>query len=530
MKMIQLESKKFVSIMAIFFAILFGIMANGCGGGGGGGDTYTPPPPTVEAPGVPTNFMVDATPNALSATLTWSAPTTGGEPTSYEIYRSTTANNIFDPANHLTSLPATANEFIDDAGLDYGVTYYWIVVAKNDGGETPTLPADLTFVEAPGAPENLAIAGQKGHGMLTLTLTWEKPLTGDAPTSYEVYRSDSNVGVFDPANHYVSLSADTFTFSENAGMEDNTSYWVVSAMNAAGETPAGPVAYTSGSAGGTGEIEGFGNNFAAAMIFADGYGISGLQLDPSKSWTTDVDPLLMDFNTGLRPTSTQVFAAGTLLPYLDENTTHLYTDGVLYYKQQTDSTWQGEWINGENEDQNVTAKWGDNLVSQTKLTTNSVIRIEMGLTKALDTNMTTYKMQHLYGEGMNEMWGTDGTEVNTTTAFVFAVNAHLIIQHVDGLGNPIGDPVDDQTLFDSSVPDGPGKFGAEINVGGNLTYGYVWDLKKKTAPAGRYKITFKLDDTSVPTGTPNNTFIDHVANGEYVSPTEAYIIINIAQQ
>jgi hypothetical protein len=71
--------------------------------------------------------------------------------------------------------------------------------------------------------------------------------------------------------------------------------------------------------------------------------------------------------------------------------------------------------------------------------------------------------------------------------------------------------VEDQTLFDGSVPDGPGKFGAEINVAGNLTYGYVWDLKQNPVPAGTYRITFSLDGTSVPTGTPNNTIIGSVA-------------------
>lgn len=102
MKMIQSESKKLVSIVAALFVVLFGIMANGCGGGGG-----TSTVPTVAAPGAPTNFVVVATPAGgdLSATLAWAAPTTGGEPTSYEIYRSDSNDSIFDPANHLISLP-----------------------------------------------------------------------------------------------------------------------------------------------------------------------------------------------------------------------------------------------------------------------------------------------------------------------------------------------------------------------------------------------------------------------------------------
>jgi len=100
----------------------------------------------VAAPGEPTNFTVVATAAGgdLSATLAWSAPTTGGETASYEIYRSNSADNVVDPANHLISLPATTFELIDNAGLERGVTTYWVVAAKNAGGETPTLVQGYT--------------------------------------------------------------------------------------------------------------------------------------------------------------------------------------------------------------------------------------------------------------------------------------------------------------------------------------------------------------------------------------------------
>ncbi len=408
MKTIQSGSKKFVLMVAtLFLAILaIAIMSKGCSEDGSSSYTF------VEAPGAPTNYTVVATAAGgdLSATLGWSAPATGGEPTSYEIYRSTTADNLFDPANHLLSLPATTFEFIDNAGLERGVTTYWIVAAKNAGGETPTLPAAYT--------------------------------------------------------------------------------------------PPG---------GGGGEVDTYGNNFAAAMIFADGYGISGLQL--VGNWTED-NLSTIDYNTGLRPSETEALAL-TEFPNFDDSTIFVL-DGVTYYKQKTASTWQGEWIDGSNSlvEHNVTASWGDNLISQT-LNTESIVRVEMVLTKALDTNMTSYKMVSLYGTKDVEIYGTDGTTYENNSSFVFATNAHLTIQRLE-LGVPVDlDPPIDQTLFDGSIPDGPGKFGAEINVAGNLTYGYVWDLKQNPVPAGTYRITFSLDGTSVPTSTPNNTII-----GAVTVPTE----------
>jgi len=517
MKMFESERKKFLSMLAAFFVVLFAMFANGCGGGGSSGDGgIVPPPPTVEAPGVPTNFAVVATPDALlSATLTWSVPTTGGAVDTYEIYRSTTADNILDPANHIGSIPAVEGqidyEFIDNVGLEYDVTTYWIVVAKNASGETATLPADCTLIEPPGVPNNFVVAGTKGGQDLSATLTWNVPTSGGEVVSYEIYRSTTAGTVFNPDNHLISIPAVegqvSYVYIDNAGLiKDVPTYWVVTAKNAGAETPTPEFMFTFTN----GEVESYGNNFAAAMIFADGYGITGLKLDSNKSWVKEsVDPYNeIDFNTGLRPAFEQSL---TDFPYWNVSTTFV-KDGVTYYKQQTASTWQGEWKDGNDTEQHVTATWGDNLISQT-LTGDSVIRIEMVLSKDLNAsqedNMTSYNMVSLYGSKYNEIYGTDRTEYNNTKAFVFATNAHLTIQKVAPTSEA---PLYDQPLF--SCDGGPGCFSSEVNVAGNFTYGFVWDLANANLnqedKTGTWRITFSLDDTSVPTGTPNNTFIDAV--------------------
>jgi len=288
-----------------------------------------------------------------------------------------------------------------------------------------------------------------------------------------------------------------------------------------------------GGVGGGGDT-GFGNNFSAALVFADDIGIGGAAI--TGTWTNDLTQI--DLNTGLRPLADQVSAllARTppvnTLPYWDPNTI-FPLDGTDYYKQQTASTWQGEWVAGASEPQHVSATWGDNLASQS-LTVNSVIRVEMVLSKTLPvgTTMSTYKMQSLYGAQANEIQGTDGTIVPSETAFVFASNAHLKIQKLDGSGNPDGTPLYDQTLW---TGDGPGFLAGEVSVAGNFTYGFVWNLKSQVMPgdvttgkAGTYRITFSLDDTS-PKGTTNNTFIDSVGtSGFLVSDKEVYIDINVA--
>jgi hypothetical protein len=152
----------------------------------------------------------------------------------------------------------------------------------------------------------------------------------------------------------------------------------------------------------------------------------------------------------------------------------------------------------------------------------------MVLSKALTTAMTSYTMKSLYGTRRNEIYGTDGTTYDNVTAFVFAANAHLKIQKLDTIGNPVGNPLYDQTLWSG---DGPGFLAGEVNVAGNFTYGFVWALNQQVLPpdipskTGTWRITFSLDAQNPVNQANNNTSIVAAANGVLVSPTEVYIDI-----
>jgi hypothetical protein len=396
--------------------------------------------------------------------------------------------------------------------------------------------AALPTVAAAGAPTNLTVAAT-ASGTLSATLTWSPPTTGGAPASYEIYRSTAAGTAYQAANHLISIpvsSGSTYSFIDNAGLSSGTTYyWAISAKNAGGETPTAEVSFKP-----TGTSPaGFGNNFSSALIFADDIGITGLSI--TGTWTLPTTPPTLptiDYNTGLRPLSTEAITA---LPYLDPATAYIQ-GGTTYYKQQTASTWQGEWAKGASTQQNVIAKWGDNLVSQS-LSANSVIRIEMVLSKALTTPMTSYTMKSLYGTNANEIQGTDGTTYANSTAFVYATNARLTIQKMDVATNPV---LLSQPLWKG---DGPGYLAGEINVSGNFTYGFVWNLKSQVLPStitsksGTWRLTFSLDPNNsaavaaaaalVPAVTVpnanNNTYIDSAANGSYASANEVYIDITV---
>ena len=235
--------------------------------------------------------------------------------------------------------------------------------------------------------------------------------------------------------------------------------------------------------------------------------------------------------SGLRPLAAEVTAMQALpipqttLPYLPQAS----RINPLYFEQKSINTWQGEWAKANGVDQEVNAKWGDNM-SSASLRSTSKIRIEMVLTKDVSaTPMTAYPMSLLSGSKTSELQGTTGVATPVTTAFVFATNARLTLQKLDENGVPTGPMVVDQALFDPAFPDGLNKLSGEIPVSGNFTYGFVWDPATLGSTAGRYRVTFKLDPTSAfGIGNPaNNTFMKTASNGVRVSDTEVYIDIRL---
>lgn len=426
---------RFVTGVAAFaVASLAALSLSGCGGGSS--ESASVPTVTIAAPGEPTALTVTGGENV--ATLVWTPPAVSanaGQPDSFEIYRSTTATTaptLVSPVNFVISIPAVAGQTTPYSHTDIGwpganATYYYVVTAKNAGGETPSAVA-----------------------------------------------SDSVTGPPVPAT--------------------------------------------------------YGNNFSAALIFADDIGITNLALDPAKSWTI-TDLTAIDYNTGLRPLAAEVTAMQALpipqttLPYLPQAS----RINPLYFEQKSINTWQGEWAKANGVDQEVNAKWGDNL-SSASLSSSSKIRIEMVLSKDVTaTPMTVYPMLLLSGSGTNELQGTTGVATTATTAFVFATNARLTLQKLDAGGLPTGPVVVDQALFDPAFPDGLNKLSGEIPVSGNFTNGFVWDPATTGSTAGQYRVSFKLDPTSsFGTGNPaNNTFMKTVSNGLRVSDTEVFIDIDV---
>jgi hypothetical protein len=258
--------------------------------------------------------------------------------------------------------------------------------------------------------------------------------------------------------------------------------------------------------GGTGD-EGYGNNLSVPTVFAEGHGITGL-------------PTAQD--TGLRPLAGE---ANPTLPYFDPN--HVYfKNGVAYYPQQTPCTWRADWADGDAAGEHVVVNWSDNLLN-TSWTASSVIRVETAMYKLPQDTVTGYTMGHLYGSGTTEMWGADATTYLSNFRSVYSITPRLKIEKISGPGGvPIpGAPCGfNGAIYERFGLDGPGGYSAEVNVSGNLIFGFNWQLNQCSGTTqekqGWWRLTFSLDPVAsydiegTDYSVPRNAFFDSLDPGD----------------
>lgn len=225
----------------------------------------------------------------------------------------------------------------------------------------------------------------------------------------------------------------------------------------------------SGSGGGGGETDTYGNNLSYPVIFAEGLGLTGLDVDTDTGLRTN----------GMAEPENFVDDGGEGVAYITE-------DDVRYYLQGTASTWEADWKDGRDlpggGEVPIEVVWSDNLFS-TQWSAGSTVRVEHALVTSAFGTMDGYAMksftERVEKQKTVEIQGTNADSVTSyPAAKVYSNYAWLTIQKLDEDLNPVGEPVVDQAAK------------AEINASGNVIYGFNWKIAKDAA--GTYRITLSF--------------------------------------
>lgn len=168
--------------------------------------------------------------NFETVTLSWTAPTTGGPVSTYDVYMDTNPN----PTTLVASVAGTSTTYTPTNVLP-NTMYYWKIVPKNAAGDATgcTTNSFTTGVQTvPGCPTLTAPAnGATDQAYASLALTWTAPTTGNSVDNYDIYL-DTNPN---PTTLVGTVAGNVTTYTVTNLMDNTTYYWRVVPKNEAGE-------------------------------------------------------------------------------------------------------------------------------------------------------------------------------------------------------------------------------------------------------------------------------------------------------
>jgi alpha-amylase len=195
---------------------------NSCGTSGDSAYLGTMPTAGGGVPATPTGLT--ASPGNAQVTLSWTASSGAS---SYNVKRATVSGGPYTViATNVTSLSYT------NTGLVKGTTYYYVVSAVNSSGEsTNSTQASATPSAGSSPPAPTGLTATATGNDKDIRLTWT---ASTGATSYNIKRATVSGGPFT----IVKAGQATSPYADQTPPASNTTYYyVVSAVNASGETP-----------------------------------------------------------------------------------------------------------------------------------------------------------------------------------------------------------------------------------------------------------------------------------------------------
>ncbi len=197
--------------------VILSLLVLSCGGGGGGSSSPNTPPPAPE------NIL----PTGGNAVVRLSWESASGA-TTYNIYWSTTAGVLKTTG---TKISAVTSPYYH-SGLNNGTTYYYVVTAENQYGESSEsveVSATPSLTNPPLPPMHVATLALDSQAIIR----WTAVEAEDASTSHNIYWSTSS-GVTKGNGTKIASAVNPYT---HEGLTNGTTYYyVVTTVNQRGES------------------------------------------------------------------------------------------------------------------------------------------------------------------------------------------------------------------------------------------------------------------------------------------------------
>lgn len=181
-------------------------------------------PATTTAPAAPTGLTATAA-SSSQINLSWTASSGA---TSYNVLRATTSGGPYS-----TVATGVTTTTYSDTGLTASTTYYYVVQAVNgvgtSGNSNEASATTQAAATVPAAPTALTATAARKAGKISLSWTQS---TGSGLTNNKVYRGTTTGGPYS----LVATISPTTSYNDSGLTSGTTYYYVVTAVNSAGES------------------------------------------------------------------------------------------------------------------------------------------------------------------------------------------------------------------------------------------------------------------------------------------------------